>query len=256
MSKIFTILGCGSSLGSPWITGHWGNCNRNDIKNIRTRCSAHIYYNGLSILIDTSPDIKEQIKKNKIKGVDAVIYTHEHSDQTSGIFELRPFTWINKKKIPIYGSKRTINELKKKYTFCFIPKSGYTPILKPNIIKNNFRITKSNNFLNIKSFDVDHGMIKATGYVFNKVCYISDCNNIDKKNFKYLRGLKYLIIDCLRIRKHPSHFNLDEAIKISNFFNPKKTILTNLHVDFDYKTLKKIMPSNIIPAYDGLKFNF
>ncbi len=99
-------------------------------------------------------------------------------------------------------------------------------------------------------------MIKATGYVFNKVCYISDCNNIDKKNFKYLRGLKYLIIDCLRIRKHPSHFNLDEAIKISNFFNPKKTILTNLHVDFDYKTLKKIMPSNIIPAYDGLKFNF
>ena len=119
MSKIFTILGSGSSLGSPWITGHWGNCNKNDVKNIRTRCSAHIYYNGLSILIDTSPDIKDQIKKNKIKGIDAVIYTHEHSDQSSGIFELRPFTWINKKKIPIYGSKRTINELKKKIYVLF-----------------------------------------------------------------------------------------------------------------------------------------
>ena len=256
MSKTFTILGCGSSLGSPWITEHWGNCNKNDIKNVRTRCSAHINYNGLSILIDTSPDIKQQFKKNKIKNVDAVIYTHEHSDQASGIFELRPFTWINKKKIPVYGSQRTINELKKKYTFCFFPKSGYLPILKPNIIKNNFRISKKNNSIYIKSFDVDHGMIKATGYVFEKICYISDCNNIDKKNYKHLKGLRYLIIDCLRIKKHPSHFNLDEAVKISNFLNPKKTILTNLHVDFDYKTLKKMMPSNIIPAYDGLKFNF
>ena len=77
------------------------------------------------------------------------------------------------------------------------------------------------------------------GYVFEKICYISDCNNIDKKNYKHLKGLRYLIIDCLRIKKHPSHFNLDEAVKISNFLNPKKTILTNLHVDFDYKTLKK-----------------
>ncbi len=256
MSKTFTILGCGSSLGSPWITGHWGNCNKNDVKNLRTRCSAHINYNGLSILIDTSPDIKEQIKKNKIRNIDAVIYTHEHSDQASGIFELRPFTWINKKKIPIYGSKRTIEELKKKYTFCFYPKSGYMPILKPNIIKNNFRIKKNNNSVYIKSFDVDHGMIKATGYIFDKICYISDCNKIDKENFKHLKGLKYLIIDCLRIKKHPSHFNLDEAVKMSNFLNPKKTILTNLHVDFDYKTLKKIMPSNIMPAFDGLKFNF
>ena len=114
MKRTFTILGSGSSLGSPWITGHWGNCNKKDPKNIRTRCAAHISYNGISILIDTSPDIKDQFKKNNIKNVDAVIYTHEHSDQTSGIFELRPFYWINKKKIPIYGSKRTINILKKK----------------------------------------------------------------------------------------------------------------------------------------------
>ena len=98
MKNKFTILGCGSSLGSPWITNYWGSCDKKNPKNLRTRCSAHIYYNGLSILIDTSPDIKDQIKKNKIKAIDAVIYTHEHSDQSSGIFELRPFTWINKKK--------------------------------------------------------------------------------------------------------------------------------------------------------------
>ena len=102
MKNKFTILGCGSSLGSPWITNHWGFCNKSNIKNIRTRCSAHIQYKDLSILIDTSPDIKNQFKNNKIKDVDAVVFTHEHADQTTGIFELRPFFWKHKKKIPVY----------------------------------------------------------------------------------------------------------------------------------------------------------
>ena len=114
MKKKFTILGCGSSLGSPWITNYWGNCNKKNKKNIRTRCSAHFQYKNISILIDTSPDIKIQFKDNKIRNIDAVIYTHEHADQTFGIFELRPFFWKNKKKINIYGSKKTILELKKK----------------------------------------------------------------------------------------------------------------------------------------------
>ncbi len=98
MKKKFTILGCGSSLGSPWITNYWGLCNKNNPKNIRTRCSAHIQYGNISILIDSSPDIKQQFKKCKIKDVDAVLYTHDHSDQTSGMFELRPYYWKRKKK--------------------------------------------------------------------------------------------------------------------------------------------------------------
>ena len=98
MKKTLTILGCGSSLGTPWITGHWGNCNKRDSKNLRTRCAAHLNYGGVSVLIDTSPDIKQQFKKNNIKSVDAVIFTNENSDQTSGILELRPFFWINKKR--------------------------------------------------------------------------------------------------------------------------------------------------------------
>ena len=107
MKNKFTILGCGSSLGSPWITNFSGNLRKNS-KNIRTRCCAHIQKGDLSILIDTSPDIKSQFLKNKIKTLDAIIYTHEHADQTTGIFEMRPFYWKNKKKIPVYGSKRTI----------------------------------------------------------------------------------------------------------------------------------------------------
>ena len=110
MKNTFTILGCGSSLGSPWITNYWSKLNKKDPKNVRTRCCAHFNYKGLSVLIDTSPDIRAQFLKNKINKVDAIMYTHEHADQTAGIFEMRPFFWKNKKKIPVYGSKKTINE--------------------------------------------------------------------------------------------------------------------------------------------------
>jgi phosphoribosyl 1,2-cyclic phosphate phosphodiesterase len=255
LKNTFTILGCGSSLGAPWITNFNGKLKKNK-KNIRTRCCAHIQKGNLSILIDTSPDIKYQFLKNKIKTLDAIVYTHEHADQTSGIFEMRPFFWKNKKKIPVYGSLRTISELKKQYTFCFSQRHGYKPIMKANSIKNKFIIKKGNTNLNLDSFDVTHGMIKATGFVFDKIAYISDCNKISNKSLKKLKNLNFLIIDCLRKDKHPSHFNYDDALKLINLIKPKKSILTNLHVDLDYFKLKKKLPKNIIPAYDGLNFNF
>ena len=138
MINKFTILGCGSSLGSPWITNFSGKLRKSP-KNIRTRCCAHIQKGNLSILIDTSPDIKYQFLKNKIKSLDAVIYTHEHSDQTTGIFEMRPFFWKNKKKIPVYGSLRTIKQLQDKYTFCFKRRFGYKPIMSANVVKKNLK---------------------------------------------------------------------------------------------------------------------
>ena len=255
MKNKFTILGCGSSLGAPWITNFNGKLKKNS-KNIRTRCCAHIQKGNLSILIDTSPDIKFQFLKNKINTLDAIIYTHEHADQTSGIFEMRPFFWKNKKKIPVYASSRTIKELKDKYTFCFSPRHGYKPIMKAHLIKKKFSIIKAKDSLDIEEFDVTHGMIKATGFVFDKIAYLSDCNKISNKSLKKLRNLNYLIIDCLRKDKHPSHFNYDDAINFVKFIKPKKTILTNLNVDLDYYVLKNKLPKNITPAFDGLSFNF
>ena len=256
MKNKFTILGCGSSLGAPWITNYWGNCNKLNKKNLRTRCGAHFQFKNISILIDTSPDIKTQLKNNKIHNINAVIYTHEHADQTFGIFELRPFFWKNKKKIDIYGSKKTINELKKKYDFCFKPKQGYLPIAKDHIVKNSFFVKKNKNKIEINSFEVQHGLIKSTAYIVNKIAYLSDCSYIPNKSKNLLQNLDCLIIDCLRIKFHPGHFNLDAAISLSKELNPEKTILTNLHVDLDYEKLKKKLPSNIIPAFDGMSFNF
>ncbi len=256
MKNKFTILGCGSSLGSPWITNYRGKLSKNN-KNIRSRCCAHIQLNNLSVLIDTSPDIKEQFLKNKIRTLDAIVYTHEHSDQTSGIFEMRPFFWKNKKKIPIYGSSRTINILKNKYTFCFSERHGYKPIMSAKKIKNRFIIKKKKSILPFQAFDVKHGLIKATGYVIkNKIVYISDCNGISNKNLKLLKNIDFLIIDCLKEDKHPSHYNFAEALELIKKVKPGKSILTNLHTDLDYFELKKKLPKNIIPAYDGLSFNF
>ena len=255
MKNKFTILGCGSSLGTPWITNYMGQL-KNNSKNIRTRCCAHIQKGNLSVLIDTSPDIKYQFLRNKITSLDAIIYTHEHADQTSGIFEMRPFFWKNKKKIPVYGSLRTIRELKDKYTFCFSERHGYKPIMKANTVKNKFIIKKGTNNLNIDPFDVTHGMINATGFVFDKIAYISDCNKISKQSIKKLNNLNFLIIDCLKKDKHPSHFNYDDAINFIKLVKPKKAILTNLNIDLDYYKLKKKLPKNIIPAFDGLSFNF
>ena len=141
MKSKFTILGCGSSLGSPWITNYRGNLKQSP-KNLRTRCCAHIQKGNLSVCIDTSPDIKYQFLKNKIKNLDSIIYTHEHADQTAGIFEMRPFYWKNKSKIPIYGSRRTIKALKKSYRFCFFEEQGYKPIMKANIIDKSFSIIR------------------------------------------------------------------------------------------------------------------
>ena len=255
MKQKFTILGCGSSLGSPWITNYYGKLKRHP-KNLRSRCCAHIQKGNLSVLIDTSPDIKSQFLKNRIHSLDAIIYSHEHADQTTGIFEMRPFFWKNKKKIPVYGSKKTIKELKKTYSYCFSQRHGYMPIMIAKIIKKKFIIKKNDIKLKVESFNVKHGMINATGYLFDKIAYISDCNKISKKVSKKLMNLDFLIIDCLRKNKHPSHFNYDDAIDFVKFVKPKKTILTNLHVDLDYFVLKKKLPKNIIPAFDGLSFNF
>tara|TARA_A100001015_G_scaffold218438_1_gene245541 strand:- start:1009 stop:1773 length:765 start_codon:yes stop_codon:yes gene_type:complete len=247
------ILGCGSSLGSPWINNHWGNCDKKNKLNIRTRCSAFIKKGNLSVLIDSSPDIREQFIKNKIKDVDCVLYTHEHSDQTSGIFELRPFFWKHKKRIDIYADSRTLKALKKKYDFCFYGGQGYIPIMKPNLIKKKQMIRKGKNKIEFDTFKVEHGQITSTAYVFNKTAYLSDCSNINPSDLNKLKKLNYLIIDCLKFKRHPGHFNLETSIRISTFLKPKKTILTNLHTELDYNFLKKNLPKNILPAYDGMR---
>ena len=255
MKSSLIILGCGSSIGVPRIDGFWGKCNKKNKKNIRTRCSAAIIKGSNSILIDTSPDIKNQLFSNKIKNISSVIFTHEHADQTNGLFELRPFYWKNNKKINVYGNKKTIKALKRRDSYLFKKTTDYPPIVSAKIIHSNFSLGQSREKIYFKTINSKHGKTNSLVYIFEQTAYISDCNDLSIIKNKNLNNLKYLIIDCLKLETHPSHFNLDEALYVHKQLRPKKTILTNLHHDLDYNKLLKKLPKGVVPAYDGLKLN-
>ena len=255
MKTRLIILGCGSSVGVPRIDGIWGSCNKNNKKNIRTRSSAIIIKGKNSILIDTSPDLRCQLLSNKIKNISSVILTHEHADQTNGLFELRPFFWRYKKKINIYGDTVTMNLIKKRHDYLFKRIGSYSPIVQSNIIKSKFFLGRSSEKIFFKAIKVKHGKTNSLGYIFENTAYISDCNDLSIINMKELKNLKYLIIDCLKLKKHFSHFNLSESLYVHQKLKPKKTILTNLHYDLDYNYLLKKLPRNVVPAYDGLKIS-
>ena len=249
----FTILGCGSSLGIPRIDGYYGSCDPKNKKNIRTRCSALISSKNLNILIDTSPDLKSQLLKNKVKNIDTVFYTHSHADQTHGINELRVFSLKNRKKIPIYADVITKKNLKNTFGYCFKDYKNYPSILDAKILKKKHLLKDSKTQIIIKSLKVHHGSIKSICYIINDKCaYAPDVNKIDNKDFKYLKNLKYLIVDCLRYNFHPTHFNLEDVLKLIDKIKPKNTILTNLSNEIDYNEIKKLLPKNVTPAHDGL----
>tara|TARA_B100000902_G_scaffold200687_1_gene191233 strand:+ start:340 stop:1110 length:771 start_codon:yes stop_codon:yes gene_type:complete len=253
----FIILGCGSSMGVPRPDGFFGKCSPLNKKNYRTRCSALIKTKDETVLIDTSPDLRHQLIKNKIKMIDKVFYSHMHADQTHGINDLRVFYIQKKKTIPVFADNPTKKFLFNSFKYCFVNNNReYPAILKLNSIKNKLTIKDGKKKLIIKTVKVKHGKVYSICYIIDKkIAYISDVSDIAKKDFKFFKNLNYLIIDCLWYKYHPSHFNLEHSLEFIKKFSPKKAILTNLHSDLDYKELKKKLPKNVIPAHDGLTIN-
>ena len=255
MSLKFTILGCGSSMGVPRPDGNFGNCDPKNFKNYRTRCSAILQTKTDNILIDTSPDLRSQLINNKIDRIDKVLYSHMHADQVHGINDLRVFYIKNRKPIPIYADKKTRNHLIKAFSYCFTNLNNeYPAILKMNLVKDKILINDGSKKIAIKSIKVEHGKVNSICYIFDKkLAYISDVSKIYKKDYKFFRKLKFLVIDCLWYKNHPSHLNLEKSLELIKIFSPKRAILTNLHSEIDYEILKKKLPENVIPAHDGLK---
>ena len=253
----FVILGCGSSMGVPRPDGYFGNCDPKNIKNYRTRCSALIKTNFENILIDTSPDLRSQILKQKIRKIDKVFYSHMHADQTHGINDLRSFFISNKKPINVFADLVTSKYLRKTFSYCFDTyNKEYPATLKINKINKKLSIKDKNKNVLINPIKVQHGNVHSICYIIDKkLAYISDVSKIYKKDYKHFKNLRYLVIDCLWYKNHPSHFNLKKSLEMIKVFSPKKGILTNLHTDIDYKEIKKLLPKNVIPAYDGLTVN-
>ena len=250
----FIILGCGSSMGVPRPDGFFGNCDPKNKKNYRTRCSALIKSKNENILIDTSPDLRQQLLRHNIKKIDKVFYSHMHADQTHGINDLRSFFINSRKQINVFADYATSKYLKNSFSYCFKSFSKeYPATLKLNRINDRMNIVDKNKKISIKRILVDHGKVKSNCFIIDKkLAYISDISDISNKDFKYFKNLKYLIIDCLWYNFHPSHFNLEKSLFFIKKFYPSKAILTNLSPVLDYDELKKLLPKNVMPAYDGL----
>ena len=253
----FTILGCGSSGGVPRLGGHWGNCDPNNVKNFRKRCSLLIQRfdndNVTNELIDTTPDMRQQLLDAKIGKLDAVIYTHEHADHLHGLDDLRMIVINMQKRLPVFASKQTKNSILERFGYAFkTPKgSPYPPILDMNDLPETLEIQGAGGPIKFTSFDVDHGNILVSAIKVNDVLYTPDISKV--RNDTELRDLEYWILDSLRYKPHPSHVNLEQALGLIDRYKPRKAILTNLHVDLDYLTLLNETPDNVVPAHDGLQ---
>tara|TARA_B110000495_G_scaffold192475_1_gene196682 strand:+ start:176 stop:949 length:774 start_codon:yes stop_codon:yes gene_type:complete len=256
MTVKFIILGSGSSMGVPRADGYSGKCDLNNKKNFRSRCSALIKFDNMNILIDTSPDLRSQLLKNKIRSIDKVFYTHLHADQTHGINDLRPFFLVNKKRIPIFADNKTSKYLYSTFKYCFKSRYGYPSTLRLNNLKNKHVFKNNNKKILIESIPTEHGKIESICYLIDKkLAYASDISLFYKKDYKKLNKLDYLVVDCLWYKNHSAHFNLDQVLELIKILSPKKTILTNMHSDLDYDQLKKKLPKNIVPGYDGMIVN-
>jgi phosphoribosyl 1,2-cyclic phosphate phosphodiesterase len=262
MTRTFTILGCGSSGGVPRPALGWGDCDPNNPKNRRRRTSFLVEQQvsgGVTrILIDTSPDLREQLLDAQVDWLDAVFYTHEHADHTHGIDDLRGLYIKQRRLVDVYCDESTARSLHARFGYCFAspPGSEYPPILRDHRLAAGEKLVIDGKGGPIAALPLvqEHGDIPSLGFRFGNVGYSCDLSGLPAESAKALSGLDVWIVDALRYRPHPSHFSLAEALDWIERLKPKRAVLTNLHSDFDYEKLRGELPPNVEPAFDGMSF--
>ncbi|HUB65367.1 MAG TPA: MBL fold metallo-hydrolase [Methylocella sp.] len=262
MSLAFTILGCGSSAGVPRVGQGWGACDPKNPKNRRRRCSLFVEQTGESgaktqVLVDMSPDLREQLLGLEIQKLDAILLTHPHADHTHGIDEIRPLVIMARRKIDLYMDAATAAIVRKNFGYIFEtpPGSQYPALLNEHRIVSGVTITLNGpgGTLDAVPFQLEHGEIDALGFRFGDVAYTPDLNAIPKASLTFLEGLDLWIVDALRYMPHPSHFSLAETLEWIARLRPRRAVLTNLHTDLDFERLRGELPSHVEPAFDGMK---
>ena len=264
MSLEVRILGCGSSGGVPRLgegKPYWGACDPNNPKNRRSRCSVLVTRRTLEgetrILVDTSPDMREQLLAAGIGRLDAVLITHDHADQLHGIDDLRVITINMKRRLDLWSDMEGLAGVRKKFGYCFATPVGsdYPPILNAHEIPEPFsvfEIAGEGGPIPVRAFGQGHGRIRSLGYRFGSFAYSPDADHLDEEAFAALEGVDCWIVDALRHTPHPSHAHLARTLDWIARVKPNRAILTNMHVDLDYDTLKRELPPGVEPAYDGM----
>jgi phosphoribosyl 1,2-cyclic phosphate phosphodiesterase len=261
LSLAFTILGCGSSGGVPRVAQGWGACDPNEPKNLRRRCSALVERKGAGgatlALIDASPDLRWQLIDAEVGRLDAVLLTHAHADHTHGIDDLRPLTIASHKRVDVYMDAPTSADVRMKFGYIFATPEGssYPPIAREHRIAAGqaVEVAGPGGVISALPFDLEHGDISALGFRIGGLAYTPDLNRVPEAAYPYLEGLDVWVIDALRYARHPSHLSLDEALELIERMKPRRAVLTNLHTDLDYATLRRDLPPGVVPAYDGMR---
>jgi phosphoribosyl 1,2-cyclic phosphate phosphodiesterase len=256
----FTILGCGSSGGVPRPALGWGDCNPDNPKNRRRRTSLlierHASAGVTRILVDTSPDLREQLLDADVDWVDAVLYTHEHADHCHGIDDLRGLFIHRRKRVPVYLDERTAQTLHLRFSYCFEapPGSEYPPIAREHRMTAGEPVQVEGAGGGITALPIlqEHGDITSLGFRFGRLAYSCDLIRLPPQSLAALADLDVWIVDALRYKPHPSHLSVDEALALIEQLRPRRAILTNLHSDLDYDELRRRLPPHVEPAYDGL----
>lgn len=252
MNIKITILGSGTSTGVPMVGCNCRGCNSTELKDKRSRSSAMLQYNGHTVLIDTSTDLRQQMLREKISQIDAVLFTHAHADHINGIDDLRGFHFLHKQVIPCYASTETLATLHKGFGYIFkeIDGSGYTPLLEAHYMLETFELFGQK----ITPIPLIHGKTLSVGFRIGNYAYLTDCSAIPSTSLSLLQGLEVLIIDGLRWNSHPSHFNIESVISATDSLKACRNVLTHLTHDVLFSESAKL-PAGYEFAYDGMTFD-
>jgi len=250
-----TILGCGPSSGVPTVVGNWGNCDPKNPKNRRRRPSILVERDGTRILIDTSPDLRDQLLDSGTKEIDAVLYTHEHADHVMGIDDLRGVRRYMKRNIDAWAAPDVIERLTGRFAYLFSgyqnPAEMYRPILDPHVIDGPFSIGAFDSILPVEQ---DHGICMTLGFRFGAFAYSTDVAKFPEGSLEALKGIDTWVVDCLRDGggTHPTHANLQQTLEWIAYVRPRRAVLTHMNFQADYDAMRAACPEGVEPAYDGM----
>jgi phosphoribosyl 1,2-cyclic phosphate phosphodiesterase len=264
MRRSVVILGCGSSGGVPRVGGEWGACNPANPKNRRRRCSVLVEQTrpegSTVVLVDTSPDLRDQLLDAGTKHIDGILITHSHADHTHGIDDVRPLVIKMKRRVDLYMDPPTETALRARFSYVFEtpPGSQYPPLMNPRPLAHGVEVTINGpgGAVGAAPFRLNHGDMDSLGFRIGGMAYTPDVMAIPDESLEFLQGLDLWIIDALRYTRHPSHFCLEEALGWIKRMKPKRAVLTNLHTDLDFDVLSSELPKGVDAAYDGLRLDF
>ncbi|WP_323771076.1 MBL fold metallo-hydrolase [Antarctobacter sp.] len=258
----FTILGCGSSGGVPRLGGHWGDCDPDNPKNRRRRCSMLVERETeagtTSVLIDTTPDMRAQLLDAGIGRLDAVVWTHAHADHTHGLDDLRQIVFNTRERLNVWADGDTQDDLLSRFAYAFVQPEGspYPPILNLHTINGPFTIDGAGGPITLTPFEVNHGSIEALGFRIGDLAYLPDVATIPEDVWPALDNLDCWVLDALRRKPHPTHAHLALSLEWIARAQPRRAVLTNMHIDLDYAELDAETAEHITPAYDGMVLRY